>query len=198
MTLANGDRITGEVVTLERGTAGVQDRRRRHAVPRMGQADQRGRNAARRGRHGRRQAILGSLGPADRRFIAVVSAAGDRALAMADVTIIRPIGASFWQKLDGSVDAGFNYTRSSGVAQLNFNSDTVYRSAASRARLAASLTITQNEDDPGRDDRGIGRSVVSAISVARVVHRLRRAVREQRESRARRCGRRSAPRSVHA
>ena len=98
--------------------------------------------------------FLGSLGPADRRFISVLSAAGVSALAMADVTIIRQIGRNFWQNLDGSVDAGFNYTRSSGVAQLNFNSDTVYQQRASRARLAASLTITQNNDDPGRDDRG--------------------------------------------
>jgi len=73
---------------------------------------------------------------------------------MIEVTIMRAIGGGFWRQLDGSVDAGFNYTRSSGVAQLNFNSDTVYQQRASRARLTASLTITQNNDDPGRDDRG--------------------------------------------
>ena len=43
-----------------------------------------------------------------------------------------PIGASFWAKLDGSVDAGFTYTRSSGIAQTTLNSDTVFRRPAFR------------------------------------------------------------------
>ena len=33
-------------------------------------------------------------------------------------------------QLDGSVDAGFNYTRSSGIAQTTLNSNTVYRRPA--------------------------------------------------------------------
>ena len=33
---------------------------------------------------------------------------------------------------------GFNYTRSSGVAQFNLNSDTVFRKPASSTRLGAS------------------------------------------------------------
>ena len=152
--LANGDRITGEVVSLERGRlvfktndAGTLylewDKLISVVATRIVEVVT---------SDGRR--FLGSLGPTDRRFISVLSAAGVSALAMADVTIIRQIGRNFWQNLDGSVDAGFNYTRSSGVAQLNFNSDTVYQQRASRARLAASVTITQNNDDPGRDDRG--------------------------------------------
>ena len=72
---------------------------------------------------------------------------------MSEVTLITPIGTSFWQQLDGSIDAGFSYTKSSGVAQLNVNSDTVYRQLASRARLTASLTQTQKDDDSDRDDR---------------------------------------------
>jgi len=73
---------------------------------------------------------------------------------MGDVTLITPIGRSFWQKLDGSIDAGYNYTRSSGVAQFNLNSDTIYRKPASSIRLTASATVTQKDDDSGRDDRG--------------------------------------------
>ena len=73
---------------------------------------------------------------------------------MSEVTLITPIGRSFWRQLDGSIDAGFSYTRSSGVAQLNLNSDTVYRELASRTRLTASLTLTQKDDESDRDDRG--------------------------------------------
>jgi hypothetical protein len=73
---------------------------------------------------------------------------------MSEVTLIIPIGTSFWRKLDGSIDAGFSYTQSSGIAQLNLNSDTVYRRPGFQGRLTASLTATKTDDGPGRDDRG--------------------------------------------
>jgi hypothetical protein len=64
-----------------------------------------------------------------------------------------PIGATFWRRLDGSIDAGFSYTRSSGVAQLNVNSDTVFRRPSFQSRLTASLTQTQTEGEESNDDR---------------------------------------------
>jgi hypothetical protein len=71
-----------------------------------------------------------------------------------EVTLITPIGASFWKKLDGSVDVGFSYTRSSQVAQLNVNSTTLYRRPAFEGRLVGSGTFTQNGTDGTKDDRG--------------------------------------------
>lgn len=154
VSLANGDRLTGEVVALDRGRlefktddagtlylewdklVSVVSNRLVEVV--MGD--------------GRR--FVGSLGPAPSRSIAVVATSGVMSLQMPDVTLIRPIGGRFWGALDGSIDAGFNYTRSSGVAQLNLNSDTVFRRLASQARLTASLTLTRKDDDEGRDDRG--------------------------------------------
>ena len=154
VVLRNGDRITGEVKRLDRGRlefstddAGTLylewDKLVSVVATRLVEVVT---------SDGRR--FLGSLGRAADRSLAVISPEGTATLHMAEVTIIRPIGASFWRKLDGSLDAGFNYTRSSGVAQLNFESDTVIRNPASQARLAASLTVTQKDDDSGRDDRG--------------------------------------------
>lgn len=155
VTLSNGDRITGEVKRLDRGRlefstddAGTLYLEWDKLVSLVA--------AARRVEvvtdDGRR--FLGTLAAADHQTIAVVGPDQTVTLAMSEVTIIRPIGASFWRKLDGSLDAGFSYTRSSGVAQLNVNSDTVFQKFASQMRLAASLTVTQTEDDEGRDDRG--------------------------------------------
>ena len=73
---------------------------------------------------------------------------------MSDVTLITPIGRSFWRKLDGSMDAGYSYTRSSGVSQLNLNLNSVYRQPKAESRLTASFTQTQTEDEAGADDRG--------------------------------------------
>jgi hypothetical protein len=153
-TLRNGDRITGEIMRLERGRlefktddAGTLylewDKLASVVASRLFEvvtAD------------GAR--YLGRLGGGSARSITVVSQEGETALPTRDVTRILPIGTSFWRKIDGSVDAGFNYTRSSGVAQLNLNSKTLYRRPAFEARLTASLNATGNEDGSGRDDRG--------------------------------------------
>ena len=97
--------------------------------------------------------FFGSLGLAPDGFLAIVGPAGIGSLPMADVTAITPMGSSFWSKLDGSFDAGFSYTRSSGVGQLNLNSETVFRRPRFTGRVTASLTATRQEEG-GRDDRG--------------------------------------------
>jgi hypothetical protein len=154
VTLANSDHITGEVVRLERGRLEFKTD---DAGTLYLEWDKLASLVANRlvevlTSDGRR--FLGTLGPSSARSLSVVSVGGPVSLPMADVTLITPIGRSFWSKLDGSVDAGYNYTRSSGVAQFNLNSDTVYRRPAASIRLSVSTTVTQKEDDTGRDDRG--------------------------------------------
>ena len=155
VTLANGNRITGEVVQLQRGRLEFKTD---DAGTLYLEWDKLASVVAKRvvevlTTDGRR--FLGSLGRTVDRSIAVVTSDGETSLQMSEVTLITPMGKSFWRQLDGSIDAGFNYTRSSGVAQLNLNSDTVYRKVGSRARLTASLTQTKKEDED-RDDRAFG------------------------------------------
>jgi Protein of unknown function, DUF481 len=154
VVLRNGDRITGEMVRLERGRLEFKTD---DAGTLYLEWDKLSTVVARRlvevvTTDGRR--FLGSLGNAAARSITVITPDVPVPLTMAEVTLIRPIGSSFWRKVDGSIDAGFSYTRSSGVAQLNLNSNTVYRRPASQGRLSASLTQTQKDDDSDRDDRG--------------------------------------------
>ena len=154
VTLGNGDRITGEIVQLSRGRlefktddagtlylewdklASVVASRLFEIVVEDGTT------------------YLGTLGAAPARSITVVAAGVNIPLQMTGVTRITPIGTSFWRKIDGSIDAGFSYTRSSGVAQLNLNSDSQYRKPSSRFRVTLSMTTTETDDDEGRDDRG--------------------------------------------
>ena len=109
VTLRNGDRITGEVVRLERGTlefktddAGTLylewDKLARVVTTRVVEVVT---------TDGRR--FLGSLGRAPDRSIAVVGAEGTASLQMLDVTVITPIGRSFWRQLDGSSHVFFGY-----------------------------------------------------------------------------------------
>src|SRR5262249_30980059 len=74
-------------------------------------------------------------------------------LALSDVVSIAAIGRKFWAKLDGSIDAGFSYTRSSGIAQTNLNGSVMFRKPAFLVRLMASGTLTK-EEGKAQDDRG--------------------------------------------
>lgn len=155
VTLANGDRITGEVSTLDRGrleyktddvgTLYIEWDKiatiTSTALFEVGTSD------------GRR--FVGSLRTDTVQTLVVVEGAGPVSLPMSDVTVITSIGRGFWKKLDGSVDIGFSYTKSSEIAQLNLNSNTVYRSPSFEARLTGSATATQTSDEEGRDDRGM-------------------------------------------
>ena len=155
VTLANGDRITGEIERLERGRlefstddAGtlylewdklVSLTASTRVFDILTTDDRR---------------YLGSLGSAPSRTLSVVQTSGIVSLSMAEVTWISPIGAVFWKRIDGSFDTGFSYTRSSGIAQLNVNSITYFRRPGFQARVNASFTGTQTDDDSSRDDRG--------------------------------------------
>ena len=152
--LANGDHITGEVKNLNRGQLEYKtddvgtiyfewDKIVSLEATRLFDVTT---------TDGRR--FLGSLAAGDPRTLVIVETATRVALPMIEVATIVPIGTSFWKKLDGSLDLGYSYTKSSAISQLNFNSDTLYRRPAFEARLNASATLTANGSDGERDDRG--------------------------------------------
>jgi len=154
VTLGNGDRITGEIINLTRGRlefktddAGTLylewDNLASVVAARLFEIETEDGTQ-----------YLGTLGGAPPRSISVVAAGITTPLQMSVVTRISPIGGSFWEKIDGSVDAGFNYTRSSGVAQLNTNWNQAYRRPEFTFRTALSLTATEKDEGEGRDDRG--------------------------------------------
>ena len=159
ITLANGDRITGEITSLSRGrlelktddvgTIAIEwDNIVHISSPRLFEVET---------TDGRR--LLGTIAMAGERTIAVKGVDGTASLRIPEITRVTPIGASFWSRLEGSLDAGFSYTRSSGIAQVNLNGDVTFRRPKSTMRLSGSGTITAQEvdegsTDDGKDDRG--------------------------------------------
>ena len=153
ITLANGDRVTGEVERLDRGriefktddigtiyfewdkVATVTSSSRFEVIT----------------TDGRR--FLGTLAADLPGVLLISDGAVQASWPMAQVSAIRSIGSGFWQRLDGSLDIGFSYTRSSELAQLNVNTTTVYRQPAFEARLTGSATITREENEEP-EDRG--------------------------------------------
>ena len=182
--LSNGDRITGEIKKLERGRlefstddAGTLylEWDKLIAVVTTREMEVMIEDGTR---------YLGHLPRAADRVVTVVEA-GDVAVSLPilSVTVITPIGTSLWRKVDGSFDVGFSYTQSSGIAQLNVNSDTILRMPGFRARLLASLTAIDHADGT-EDDRASRRRVVPARPMAPLVRRGGRPIRDQRKPRS--------------
>jgi hypothetical protein len=153
VTLTNGDRITGEIKSLDRGQLEFK-------TDDAGTLEIEWDNVAQvvatrsfeiETSDGRR--LLGSLGQASDRMVLVVSVGGSISLPALEVTRVTPIGARFWSRFDGAVDAGFSYARSSGIAQGTLNSDTVFRKPAFVVRLTLSATLTHQTNEDDRDDR---------------------------------------------
>jgi hypothetical protein len=154
VTLRNGDHFTCEIKNLQRGRLQI-------STDDAGTIDIEWDKVVRvqaKGlfevvtQDGRR--LLGPLQATVDLILEVLEPEGPQTLRMSEITGILPIGASFWARLDGSFDFGFNYTRSSQIAQLNVNSSTQYRRPSFEVQLNGSGTVTDNGDGSGRDDRG--------------------------------------------
>ena len=154
VTLNNGDRLTGEIKDLDRG-------RLEFKTDDAGTIDIEWDNISSvvatrffeiETSDGRR--LLGNLGRAPQGMALVTSAAGDVSLMMFDVTRITPINSRFWSRFDGAIDFGFSYTRSSEITQVTFNSFTTFRRPAFVIQLTTSATVTHEEDEDDRNDRG--------------------------------------------
>ena len=79
-------------------------------------------------------------------------------LSLVDIVGVRPIGASFWKRLDGGLSLGFSHTKSSGVTQLDSSFNASYRRPAFEMTLAADTTVsrTRGEDDTSRASLQLG------------------------------------------
>ena len=151
--LGNGDHITGEISTLNRGRLELK-------TDDMGTLEIEWDNVAHLQAVGQFEVAktdgslyLGSLSPTTAGSLLVATAEGNVSIPLQEATAIDRIGRSFWAKLDGSVNAGFSYTKSSGIATTTLNSDTEYRRPAFVFRLAAAATVTEHDDGDEGDDR---------------------------------------------
>jgi hypothetical protein len=182
LVLNNGDRITGEILNLNRGrielktdhsgtievewdkVVSVESPHRFTVTTANGTI------------------LIGTLErPGTRGTVRLGGEGGERVLPIEEITGIEPLGRSFWAKLTGSVGAGFTYTRSSGISQLTFNSGTTYRRPAFQASLNGSATLTSQSDEGGLERLGRQRPVLlRAISRPALVHRRPRQMETNR------------------
>lgn len=152
--LKNGDRITGEVKTLERGRMMVKTDNigtiyvEWEAVDRI-VSDKTMEVELTDGRR-----VLGELkATGDAHTLAVERGDLAERFDVDDVIAIDQVlvDRSFWQRLDGKVGLGLNYTKGSEVGQLFFTGNTKYRQPRSEYLLNWNTILTSN--GTGQDSR---------------------------------------------
>jgi hypothetical protein len=152
VTLQNGDRMTGDIKGLSRGKLELEtndagtiafewDKIVRLQSTRQFEVEV---SAGDR--------VIGTLGGQTERILTVLTGQGAVPLPMHEVVRITELGASFLSRLDGSISAGFSFSKSSGIAQTTLSSENVLRRPASEVRLGGAATITQQSDEEDEDD----------------------------------------------
>jgi putative salt-induced outer membrane protein YdiY len=86
---------------------------------------------------------------------------GDQAVVipMQEVYRIVPYESDFWQRINGSVALGYNFTKSSDVSQASFDLNARYSDVALEANLAAHFASTHASGDNNSDQSSIASSV---------------------------------------
>ena len=145
--LRNGDRLTGEVEQLERGTLTFK-------TDDIGTIAVEWDNVASVTAAATFEVedlaggqYFGALAPsAEPGRIDVVSAAGGWTIEILRVVRIQRLGATFWQRLDGSFDAGVSYTSSSELLKLDLAGRVSLKRPGHEFGLDGSSTITRQPD----------------------------------------------------
>jgi len=102
--------------------------------------------------------LLGPLATTTAGHLDVVQETGTVQVDGPEVVYIAPIGRSFWSQLDGGLNLGLSYTQSSGIAQLSFGANALYRRPSLQLTATASsyLTAESNGDDTSRHSLELG------------------------------------------
>lgn len=154
VTLANGDRITGEVSRLERGRLEFKTD---DAGTIYFEWDKIVRLEAAREFEvltSDFRRLIGRLSTTGQGTLVITVVDATTSVPISEITNILPLGAGFWSRIDGTFDSGFTYTRSSAIAQFTLNSNTTYHRPSFVFQMTASATLTHETDTNERDDRG--------------------------------------------
>lgn len=152
VVLRNGDRLTCELKSLDRGRIEVKtddmgtiaiewDKVARVTAPRVFEVET-----------SDGQRYVGALSAPEDGKLTVTGTSGAATLVAYQVVAIDPIGRSFFKRWDGSLDVGFSYVKSSGVTQFTLGTQALYRKPSFELtyELSAFFTRERDADDSER------------------------------------------------
>ena len=109
--LANGDRITCEIQKLDRGKLTVKTDGIGTISIEWDDVERVTSTASFELELASGKRISGSIARGDARVVDLVTADGTERLALETIVRLSRLGQTFWRRLDGSLAAGFNFTR---------------------------------------------------------------------------------------
>jgi hypothetical protein len=95
----------------------------------------------------------------DGKSLLVDTVAGTVAIPMQEVTRVVPYESDFWQRINGSVAFGYNFTRSSDVSQLSFQFNEQYSDESREAQLSAQFASTRSSSGDDSTQTQIASSI---------------------------------------
>lgn len=95
----------------------------------------------------------GRLASGQPRELVISGDTGSLVVDMGDVFRIVKLELGFWRRLDGNIDFGGSYTQSSGVGQASISSAIGARRPGFQWRFTYDTTVTVQSDDGGTDSR---------------------------------------------
>jgi putative salt-induced outer membrane protein YdiY len=98
--------------------------------------------------------LVGTIERGDSRALTLVTVTGKEPLALDSIVRMARLGRTFWNRLDGSLAAGFSFTQANLQTQWTLNADTSYRSVKWLMSLSANslLTTFEDQDSQTRND----------------------------------------------
>jgi len=161
--LTNGDRITGDVKSLARGRLLVKTHSLGNLYVEWSAIDRIVGNKPLQLELDNGRRVLGKLAETDSaRTLVTEGYSESQSLPVDQVVRIDPVyvDRSFWDRLDGKIGLGINYTKGSDVGQLYFLGNAKYRKVKSEYQLNWNTILTSNgtgTDSQRGDIRGIYR-----------------------------------------
>jgi len=145
--LKNGDRITCEITTLNRGVLTINTDSLGKVAIHWGQVDGLESPRAFTLQLASGQRYFGRLIASPVSTITVDLGAGaSAAVAAADVVQVMPIGRSFWRRLDGTFDLGFSFAQANLDTRATLNGSLNYRSQIRHIGASYASQVSTRED----------------------------------------------------
>ena len=146
ITFKNGDRLTCEIKKLDRGTLEVSTDPLGTVNVHWGEVTELESPRTFEVQVSSGYEYYGSLRPAAAGRVAVADGGAEVTLDMADVIRLTPIGSTFWNRVDGSVDAGLSFAQANTETHLTANASANYRGRRYTSMATYGSNVTTRED----------------------------------------------------
>ena len=160
--MKNGDRITGEVKSLDKGLLEFKTDHMGTVLIEWEEIQDVFSNVGQVVELSNGQRFFGPLSATENKDIVMVKTEqGEVGISIDDVVTMYPVQAGFWDRLDLSASLGFSWDKASNVGKYNLGIDAMYRHPRFVSRASANSELTTQE---GRDDTS--RAMVQGTHIA--------------------------------